>query len=85
MTLEELRKKYPNWEINEPHFLEAREGSAAGEVGWDAHWRQWANPTRAPSRYTVTAFASEREGVSQCLKEMDSLIAVKDVAWKAEM
>lgn len=85
MTLEELREKYLNWDIDEPHFCHAREGSGAGEVGWDAHWRQFAGPRGASSRYTVTAFSSEAEGEAGCIKDMAEKLVAKDLAWKAEM
>jgi hypothetical protein len=85
MTLQELRAKYPNWEIDEPHFCHEREGSGAGEVGWDAHWRQFAGPRGASSRYTVTAFSSQTEGEVKCLEDMAIKLTFKDAAWKAEM
>lgn len=82
ITLKELQEKYPNWEIDPPHFMAEREGSEAGEVGYDAHWRQFANPKHATSKYTIIAFGKDE---SECLEDMAARLKVKDAAYAMEL
>lgn len=82
ITLKALQEKYPNWEIEQPHFMAEREGSAAGEVGCDAHWRQFAFVKHSTSKYSIVAFGKHE---SECWQDMATQLKEKDAAYAMEL